>query len=85
MTEPVTIATIRKSDRERVRVALTTWRGLALADVRICIPITEASGVLTPTAKGVSLPVAMLPQLAAAVVEAEATARRLGLIGEGGQ
>lgn len=44
-----------------------------------------ASKVRGPTRKGVSLPVEALPDLVAAVVEAEADARALGLLERGGE
>ena len=57
-----------------LRFDLRTW-----ADYRL-----GASEVRGPTKKGVSLPVEALPDLVAAVVEAEAEARALGLLEEGG-
>ena len=79
---PVVIANLATNSRETVRVALDAYRGCELVDVRVCVELTASSGVQTPTAKGVSLAVSKLPELAAAFAAAEAKARELGLIGE---
>ena len=82
---PVVVALLAKNSRETVRVALDSYRGSALVDVRVCVELTATSGLLTPTGKGVSLAVAKLPELLAALTAAEAKVRELGLIGETGE
>jgi hypothetical protein len=78
MGSPVILAVIGKNKRESVRVALDTWQGHNLIDVRVVVPLAEHAAQLTPTGKGVSLNVASLPQLREALADAEAKARELG-------
>ncbi|MBP2229377.1 hypothetical protein J2847_002676 [Azospirillum agricola] len=77
MTEHTHIATIAKNATEEIRVGLTAFNGKPLCDFRI---FTEyrATGETGPTKKGVTFAVALLPQIIAALQEAEA--RRLGLL-----
>jgi hypothetical protein len=77
---PVVIGWIGTNGQERVRIALDSHRGVDFADVRICTPFTEATAPV-PTAKGVAIDIALLPNLIAALAAAEAKARELGLIG----
>ena len=84
MSAPVVIATLQKNPRQSLRVALTRYRDMDLIDVRVCVPLGCAAEVLSPTAKGVSLNVAMLPALVLALTAAETKARELGLIEESG-
>lgn len=81
MREPIIIAAFPKNRRETFRVALDQWQGVDLVDLRVTVDLTGTSGVQSPTKRGVSLNVALLPQLVAALQEAEARARELGLIG----
>jgi hypothetical protein len=79
---PVLVAVIAKGDGE-VRVTLDEYKGALTIDVRLFEPFTTARASM-PTRKGVTLGLAKLPALARALAEAEAVARKLGLLGDGG-
>lgn len=82
MSGPVSvIGTVQKNKRETLRVALDEYKGVQLIDVRVCVELTVSSGLLTPTGKGVSVNVALLPELRRLLTDAEAKARELGWIG----
>lgn len=81
MTQPHVVSIIQKNARESVRVALDSYRGHNLVDLRIFVPLTAHTDVLSPTPKGVSLNVALIPQLRDALAVAEIQARKLGWIG----
>jgi hypothetical protein len=80
LAEPVTLAKISKNRRrtEAVHVGLSSYEGHNLINVRI--HATGTDGIDRPTHKGVSMSVRKLPELARALVKAEAEARRLGLL-----
>lgn len=85
MTAPLIVATFPKNRRgEHVRVALENFRGHDLADIRVCVPLAEHAPTLTPTKTGLSVNVALLPELIAALQSAEVKAREIGMLGEGG-
>ena len=71
---PVVIATLRKNARESLRVALGRFQGVDLIDIRVTVDLTASSGIQTPTKKGVSLRVGMLPDLIEALQKAQAIA-----------
>ena len=82
---PILISTFPQGSRAEVRLCLETFNGVPRVDLRTWCDFragpVDARG---PTKKGVSLPIADLPALAAAVREAEARARDFGLLtGEG--
>ena len=74
------IASVPKNSREEVRIALSEYRGTPLIDVRTFSDYS-GEGELKPTAKGVSLRIARLPELIEALEKARAEAERRGLIG----
>jgi hypothetical protein len=78
MGEPVILALLTKNARETVRISLDTWRGHNLLDVRVVVPLAAHVAHLTPTGKGISVNVAMIPQLREALAAAEERARALG-------
>lgn len=78
MSRPLTIATLVKNKRESVRVALDQWQGHDLIDIRVVVPLAAHTANLAPTGKGVSLNVALIPELRQALADAEIEARRLG-------
>lgn len=81
---PVTVRSLPLGDKAEVWLVLETVNNQARVDLRTWADYRlGASEVRGPTQKGVSLPVEALPDLVAAVVEAEATARALGLLKEG--
>lgn len=81
MSGPVVIGTLARNARETVRVSLEEFRGKKLVQVRTCVELTRACGVLTPTAKGVAIDAGRLPELRELLAEAEAKAREMGWIG----
>ncbi len=82
---PVVIANLESNQRERVRIALEDRGGLAVVDIRITAELTATCGVHSPTKRGLTLHVAQLPALTAALATAEAKARELGLISANSQ
>lgn len=80
MTEPIVIAVLPKNRREALRIALDHYRGTNLVDLRVVVEVSETSGLATPTRKGVAVRLEMLPDLIAALAQAEAKARELGLL-----
>ena len=76
---PIKVATIRKNAEEQVRVSIEEFHGFILVDVRIFSAFTAAK-VPMATKRGVSINVAMLPDLVAALQAAEVKACALGLI-----
>jgi hypothetical protein len=78
MTAPVVVATLASSHRESLRVALDARRGAKLLDLRAVVPLASHAATPMPTAKGVSLDVALIPQLRQALADAEEQARTLG-------
>ena len=82
LEEPITVAEWWKNRRgESIRVCLSAYEGRNLADVRTWFPGDD--GKLKP-GKGFAAEIRHLPRLAAAIVKAEAKARELGLIDDGG-
>jgi hypothetical protein len=77
---PIVVAELPKNRRETLRVALDRYGGMDLIDIRVCVELTAACHVQTPTKKGVSLNIAQLPALRQALADAEARARELGLL-----
>lgn len=78
---PVTvIATIDKNQREEIRVALSAFKGVELVDLRVFADSANAPERIA-TKKGLACRVGMLPALIVALQDAEAEARRRGLIG----
>lgn len=80
LAEPVEIAKFWKNRGryESLRVSLSEYEGHPLINVRVYT--TGSDGIDRPTPKGVSLGIRKLPELARALVKAEAEARRLGLL-----
>jgi hypothetical protein len=82
LAEPVEIAKFWKNRRriESVHVTLSEYEGHPLINVRIYA--TGTDGIDRPTTKGVAMGIRKLPELAQALVKAEAKARALGLLDE---
>jgi hypothetical protein len=78
MSSPIVIASLDKNRAEQLRVALDEFRGHRLLDLRVTVELTTSSGIQTPTKKGVSVGVHMIPELRLALAEAEAQARERG-------
>lgn len=78
---PVTVRSLPVGSTAEVRLTLETVNNLARVDLRTWADDKLGAVVARgPTKKGVSLPVEALPDLVAAVVEAEVVARTLGLL-----
>lgn len=81
LAEPVEIAKFwRNRKGEAVVVQLREYEGHVLVDTRV--HFTAVDGTTKPTSKGISITVLRLPELAAALMKAERTARELGLLPE---
>lgn len=82
---PITPHAFPMGSRAEVRLTLDRYDKAVRVDLRTWADF-KAGAVETrcATKKGVSLPVALLPDLLAAVVKADALARSLGLLEEGG-
>jgi hypothetical protein len=79
LAEPVIVSDFWANRRgEAVRVQLREFEGRALIDLRK--HFTDKTGKLQATKKGLTLVIARLPELAAAINEALAKAHALGLI-----
>lgn len=74
---PLTVATIGKNASEEVRVVLDTFKSHNLVDLRVFAAFSAAA-VKMPTKKGLSCRVEMIPDLIAALQEAQEQARALG-------
>jgi hypothetical protein len=86
LDEPVVISKFWKNRRrnESVHVTLSEYEGHCLINVRVYS--TGTDGIDRPTPKGVAMGIRKLPELARALIKAEAKARELGLVdGEGGE
>jgi len=82
MRPPIIVAELRDNANagERLRIALDERRGRHLLEIRVTTRLTEATGIWTPTSKGVSVNVALLPALREALEAADAQARAMGLL-----
>ena len=72
------VAVIDKNKAERVHVTLSSYKGARLIDVRTYY--TDAKGEDRATAKGITLRIALLPELRKALQDAEVEAVRCGLL-----
>jgi hypothetical protein len=84
LTEPLVVHKMWKNRRrnESVRVSLSEYQEQCIVNVRVYA--TGTDGIDRPTPKGLALGVRKLPELAKALVKAEAKARELGLLDEEG-
>jgi hypothetical protein len=79
LPEPVIVARFWANRRgEAIFIQLREYEGRALVDVRK--HFTAKDGTMQPTKKGLSIVVARLPELAAALTKAAAKAVELGLL-----
>lgn len=77
---PIMVAEITKNSSEAVRVVLDTFKGHQLVDLRVFATFSAAS-VPMPTKKGLSVNVALIPDLIEALQQAHEKAVSLGWIG----
>jgi hypothetical protein len=80
LAEPIVISKFWKNRRrnESVHVTLSEYEGHSLINVRVYS--TGMDGIDRPTTKGLAMSVRKLPELARALVKAEAKAVELGLV-----
>jgi Transcriptional Coactivator p15 (PC4) len=80
LTEPISIAKFWKSRNraEHVRVDLSEFKGHVIVNVRLWQ--TGTDGIDRPSPRGIAMGIRKLPELAKALVKAEAKARELGLL-----
>jgi hypothetical protein len=78
---PLTVAAVEKNASEQVRVILDEFKGTRLVDMRVFATFSAAS-VSMPTKKGLSLRVALIPALIAALSQAHAEAQAMGWLSE---
>lgn len=76
----VPIAVIPKNSRQEVRVALREFRGAQFCDVRIFAEFAGTTDARSPTKEGVAVAFDKLPDMIAALQDAQAMARELGLV-----
>jgi hypothetical protein len=83
LVEPIEIAKFWKNRRrnESVHVTLSEYEGQRVVNVRVYC--TGTDGIDRPTPKGVAMGIRKLPELAKALVKAEAKAIELGLLDDG--
>ena len=79
LVSPIPIAVVRKNGLEEIRVALTSYHGVPLVDVRTFADFGSGDE-RKATKKGVSVKITALPELRRALEQAEDEARRIGLI-----
>ncbi len=80
MIAPTVIASLAIGRRETLRVALDKHAGVDLIDLRVMVDLNETTGIRTPTKKGVTLQIGMLPDLITALLAAQAKAGEQGLL-----
>jgi len=73
------IATVEKNATEEIRVSLSQYKGYDLAAARVWFRDAETEE-LRPTRKGITFRVALLPEIVAALQQAEAEARAAGTL-----
>ena len=85
LTEPIEWRLWKnRQRRDAIVVSLSPFEGKTIAGIRLYT--TSQDGKMLPTTKGVSVVVARLPELAAAINRALAKAKDLGLLpDEGGE
>ena len=78
--EDQSIATIEKSKIEELRIAVKEYRGRRYVDIRtFCDPYADEGHGRVPTKKGITCPLSKLPELIAALQEAQAQVKKQGL------
>jgi len=74
------IAVIRKNAMEEIRVELTEFNGYDLIHLRVWTEPRAGGSERIPTKAGIACRVTLLPDLIAALQQAEAAARAAGLL-----
>ena len=74
------LATIRKNALEEIRVGLSEFNGHDLLNIRIWTDPRNGGSERIPTKAGIACRVALLPEIIAALQQAEGEARARGLL-----
>ena len=74
------LATIRKNALEEIRVGLSEFNGHDLLNIRIWTEPRNGGSERIPTKAGIACRVALLPEIIAALQQAEGEARARGLL-----
>ena len=82
---PIIVATLAMDRGEDLRVAIDHAKSVDVFDIRVCVELTRTCGVLVLSARGVTLNLAKIPALIAAITRAETKVLELGLIEEAAQ
>jgi hypothetical protein len=80
MLSQTALTTIRKNAAEEIRIELTQFNGHDLLNVRIWTDQRNGGSERIPTKAGIACRVALLPEIIAALQQAEAQARARGLL-----
>ena len=74
------LATIRKNALEEIRIELSEFNGHDLLNIRIWTEPRNGGSERIPTKAGIACRVALLPEIIAALQQAEGEARARGLL-----
>jgi len=74
------IAEIEKNHSERIRIELTRWKDNDLIALRVYYKVKLTENKWGPTKKGITCKVKLLPEIIKGLKEAEAEARKTGLL-----
>jgi Transcriptional Coactivator p15 (PC4) len=80
MTGAAPIAIIKKNAREEIRVELSEFNGHDLINIRVWADPRDSGSERIPTKAGIACKVALLPRVIEALRQAEAAARKAGLL-----
>ena len=78
--EPRLVADLRKNSNEIARIQLRVFKATKLIDIRS--HALQKDGVPRPTPKGISLNIAVLPELIDALIQAQKIAREVGWLSD---
>ena len=73
-------AVLRKNMTEEIRIELSEFRGHDLINIRVWTDPRDGGAERIPTKAGIACRIALLPELIAALQQAEAEARMRGLL-----
>jgi hypothetical protein len=79
MTGATVIARVEKNSREEIIIALDEFKSIDLLDIRVFASFGDDE-TRKPTKKGIAVKVEKIPALITALQDAEAEAKRRGLI-----
>ncbi len=79
--DEIKIGIIEKSRTSDLRARLVTYHGSEYLDLRTYV-VFDASDERSPTKKGITCPVSLIPELRELLEQAEAVAKEAGLLGD---